>query len=422
MKKILTWALVFVLFVLLCCTGVFAVKEVKRGDELKLKYENSLKASVSGAIDGMRALEGDLSKLLITSSRQRELLSAIAIKSAGCAEDLSSLPVVSTCAQNVLKFSNQLSSYCTTVLKKEELPDDFDERIYSFFLTVGSINTQLAQLENSIESGDISLSEVNGAEQVSNGVFGSITEEITEYPAVIFDGPFSDGQEATAPKKDREEVTPEDASIFVKHLNLNGEYKGEINGVLPCYLFEGENFQAQVTKKGGLLLMMISSRETGDRVLSLEEGEEYATEFVQKLGYGNTEVVWRENYGDIAVYNFVPTVNGTAIYPDIFKVKVALDNGDILSFEGKSYVMCNCEREIGYARISSEEAQENLKQGFEKQSERLCVISVDREEFLAWEFYGTYKDMKYAVYFDAQEGRELVSFRIISSESGESAI
>lgn len=422
MKKILTWVTVLTLFALLCCTGVFAFKEATRAGEMEQKYENALKASLKGATDGMKALEGDLSKLLITSNRQREFLSAIAIKSAGCAEDLSSLPVVTTCAQNVLKFSNQLSSYCTTVLKKEELPEDFDEQIYSFFVTGREINLQLAQLENSIEAGDISLTSVNGQESVSDGIFGSITEEITEYPAVIFDGPFSDGQEATTPKQNREEITAEDASIFIQRLNLSGEYTGEINGVIPCYLFEGENFQAQVTKKGGLLLMMLSSRETLDRVLSVEEGEEYAKKFVQKLGYGETEVVWRENYGDTAVYNFTPTVHGTVIYPDIFKVKVALDNGDILSFEGKSYVMCNTEREVGYARLSKDDVQVNLKDGFITESDRLCVISVGREEFLAWEFYGTYRDMKYAVYFDAQEGKELVSFRIITSESGESAI
>ena len=168
--------------------------------------------------------------------------------------------------------------------------------------------------------------------------------------------------------------------------------------------------------------MLIYSRNVGEAALSLEEGEEKAAEFAEKLGCGEVKEVWREYYGNTAVYNFAPVKNGVTIYPDLFKIKVALDNGDIISFEGKSYVMSEHEREIETPALTAKQASEKLKDGFETDTVRLCIISVDQKEHLAWELFGTYKDMRYAVYFDAITGKEVTSFRIINSESGEMVI
>ena len=422
MKKVLLTVTAIVLFVLLCGMSVAAIRETARANEISLRYENSLKASLSTAIEDMRTLEGDLSKLMITSTRQKEMLAAVALKSAGCANALSGLPVVAKSAQNVLKFANQLSAYCTLAAKKDSLPENFEEQIYSFFTTCQNVNGQLAQMENQVQAGLISLVSTEKEIPESSGMFGSITDDIMEYPAVIFDGPFSDGQERTVPKRDRPEVRAEEAVVLLQHLNLNAEYTGEIDGVVPCYKFEGENFQAQVTKKGGLLLMLLCSRETGEATLSVEEGKEKAEEFAKKLGYGKVKEVWREFYGNTAVYNFAPIKNGVTLYPDLFKIKIALDNGDAVSFEGKNYIMNEHEREIEKPALSPARAAEKLKDGFDTDTVRLCVISADKKEYLAWEFFGTYKDMRYAVYFDADTGKEITSFRIINSESGEMVI
>lgn len=422
MRRILLTVSAILLFALLCGMSIAAVRETARANEMSLRYENSLKASLSAAIEDMRSLEGDLSKLMITSERQTEMLSAVALKSAGCANALARLPVVAKSAQNVLKFANQLSAYCTLNVKKDTLPQDFEEQIYSFFTTCQSVNGQLAQLENQIQAGELSLLSTEKDEQESSGMFGSVTDDIMEYPSVIFDGPFSDGQEKTTPKRAREEVTAEDAAVFLQHMNFAAEYSGEIEGVVPCYKFESENFQAQITKKGGLLLMLIYSREIGEATLSLKEGEEKAQAFAQKLGYGEVKEVWREFYGNTAVYNFAPVKDGVTLYPDLFKIKIALDTGDVISFEGKSYVMNEHEREISAPHLSQTQAAEKLKDGFEIGTVRLCIVSSDQKEYLSWEFFGEYKDMRYAVYFDANSGREITSFRIINSESGEMVI
>ena len=72
----------------------------------------------------------------------------------------------------------------------------------------------------------------------------------------------------------------------------------------------------------------------------------------------------------------------------MIKVKVALDSGDILSFDALSYLMSHRERTIPKAKISAAEARELLSPALEVQAEpRLAVIpieTVDTPEAVCW--------------------------------------
>lgn len=424
MRKIFYVVLSLGLLVILGAVSIFAVVQSNRLRETSLKLENTLKASLQEALSDMRTLENDLSKLMITVNEKSatKLLSSVALKSAACGQALSELPIVATGVQNTLKFTNQLSSYCVTTLNNystgQKLPENFDKQITDFFNTCKSINGELQKVENDVLTDKISLLNVNNGETETEGIFGSIDNNLLEYPSVIFDGPFSDGQERTVPKEDRAEITKDQAIQYVEKLGFNVNYKGEMNGVMPVYLFENEKTSVQVTKKGGLLLMAMSDRMVENASLSEEEAEERALKFVEKLEYGNVKNVWQEYYGNYAVFNFAPVINDTVIYPDIFKVKIALDNGEIIAFEGKSFVMNNRQREIEKVQISLESAQAKLKDGFLVETTKLCVISVNEKEMLCYEFFGNFNDLDFAVYISAVDGEEKTSFRIISTETG----
>lgn len=408
------------LFIVLVALSIVSIVRTNDLSEANLKLENSMKASLQEAVSDMRTLENDLSKLMITANEKttHQLLSAVALKSAACGQALSKLPIVATGVQNTLKFTNQLSSYCVTVLNGEQLPSNFDEQITDFFDTCQSVNTELNKVENDVLTRKISLLTVNNGETESEGLFGSIDNKILEYPSVIFDGPFSDGQERNTPKEEKQEIDEAQAIEYVKSLGFDCEFKGEMKGVVPVYSFESDKMSLQVTKNGGLLLMAISDRYIPEAILSEEEAEQKALEFVQKLQMGEVKNVWQEFYGNYAIFNFAPVIDTAVIYPDIFKIKIALDNGDIIAFEGKNYVMNNHKRTLEKATVSIEEAAKKIKDGFLTETTRICVISVNEKEHLCYEFFGKYNDLDFAVYISATDGEEKTSFRIISTETG----
>lgn len=408
------------LFIVLIALSIVSIIRSNDLSETKLELENSMKSSLQEAVSDMRTLENDLSKLMITTNEKitTQLLSAVSLKSAACGQALSKLPIVATGVQDTLKFTNQLSSYCVTVLNGEKLPDNFDRQITDFFDTCQKVNGELNKVENDVITRKISLLTVNNGETESEGIFGSIDNKILEYPSVIFDGPFSDGQERNTPKEQKQEISADKAIEYVKNLGFDCEYKGEMNGVVPVYTFESDKMNLQVTKNGGMLLMAISDRYIEEAIISEEEAEEKALAFVEKLQIGKVKNVWQEFYGNYAIFNFAPAIEDTVLYPDIFKVKVALDNGDIIAFEGKNYVMNNHKRTLERATVSFKEAEKKLKEGFKTETSRLCLISVNEKEQLCYEFFGKFNDLDFAVYISAIDGEEKTSFRIISTETG----
>lgn len=428
MKKALYLTLCVILTLVVLTLSVITILKSNQLSEVELKYENSLIASTQEAISDMRTLEADLSKLMITVDKLviNQLLSTVALKSAACGQELSRLPIVATGVQNTLKFTNQLSSYCTTVIKNYSesfsLPENFDQQIIDFLNTCQNVNAELNKVEADILSGSISLLNINDGETETNGMFGSIDENLIEYPSVIFDGPFSDGQERTTPKKDRAEVTVEEAQAYVLNLGFSCPFVQEISGDQPLYLFKDENTTIEVTKKGGLLLLVLADRQILDAVLNEQQAEEKAKEFTKKLGFGEIQNVWQEYYGNFIVFNFAPVIDGAVIYPDIFKVKVALDDGIIVAFEGKSYIMNNRQRELPEIKITKQQAQAKLKEGFSVETCRIALISINEKEQLCWEFFGKYNNLDFAIYFSCVDGQEKTSFRILSTETGKMVV
>ncbi len=428
MKKAFYLALSVVLTLVVLTLSVITILKSNQLSEVKLKYENSLIASTQEAISDMRTLEADLSKLMITGDELviNQLLSTVALKSSACGQELSRLPIVATGVQNTLKFTNQLSSYCTTVIKNYSegfsLPENFDKQITEFFNTCQKVNIELNKVEADILSGSISLMNINDGKTETEGMFGSVDENLIEYPSVIFDGPFSDGQERSTPKENRAEMTVEEATAYVKNLGFDCTFKEEIGGEQPLYLFENETTTIEVTKKGGLLLLVLSDRAIQNAVLTEAQAEEKAKEFTKKLGFGELQNVWQEYYGNFVVFNFAPKVDDVVIYPDIFKVKVALDDGSVVAFEGKSYIMNNHQRTLPEIKVTKEKAQQNLKEGFLVETSRLALISINEKEQLCWEFFGTYNGLDFAVYFSCLDGKEKTCFRILSTETGKMVV
>ena len=95
------------------------------------------------------------------------------------------------------------------------------------------------------------------------------------------------------------------------------------------------------------------------------------------------------------------------IYPDLIKVKVALDNGEILGIETSGYLNNHEERKIDSVKISIDEAKKNLNNELEIKSEGLAIIPTEwQSEILCYEFKGKIDEREFLIYINATNGRE----------------
>lgn len=60
---------------------------------------------------------------------------------------------------------------------------------------------------------------------------------------------------------------------------------------------------------------------------------------------------------NIATINYAAQQDGVTLYPDLIKVKIALDTGEILSMEAQGYIFNHMQREELIPQISIEEAR-----------------------------------------------------------------
>ena len=119
-----------------------------------------------------------------------------------------------------------------------------------------------------------------------------------------------------------------------------------------------------------------------------------------------------------AYFNLAPVQNGIILYPDLVKVKIALDDGTLLGVEASGYCANNRERNLS-ALISKKTALSLVSKKLDIKSVRLAVIPDDAgREWLCYEVNGQYEDLDYFVYVDAINGCQRDILRVVNNDQG----
>ena len=109
----------------------------------------------------------------------------------------------------------------------------------------------------------------------------------------------------------------------------------------------------------------------------------------------------------MAIINYAGTQDGIILYPDLIKVKVALDTGEICSVESQGYIFNHEKRENVTPKISMEEAKSSLNKNIEVMSEGLAIIPTDsKDEVLTYEFKGMVGNREFLIYINAETAQE----------------
>lgn len=310
------------------------------------------------------------------------------------------------------------------------------------------VSGALDQLEQQIYSGELQLEDLSAVEQRLSGSqvngaakklgaetgesqFQAVETDFPELPTLIYDGPFSDGlQNKQAPGlAGLKEVSRAKACrAAAKFLGVNAkalESDGSIAGELPVWVFrlQGEkgSCTVRVTKAGGKVIAMLQSRPIAEAALSHEEGVACAKAFLEERGY--TDLM--ENYYSAAdgtlTVNFTAVQDGVLLYPDLIKVEVALDNGEVVGFEGENYLTHHIQRpaETLQATVPENQAHQQVSKALEIQDVRLALIPTPGEdEVLCWEYTCQSEERRCMVYINAQTGAEEKVLLLIEDDSG----
>ena len=334
---------------------------------------------------------------------------------------LAQLPVEELNLEQTYKFLSQVGNYSQSLAEKfsggEALSGDEKENLKTLYGYAEDLSNKMWQVEKRIEDGEITFSDVNSAANGAQAV--SVTEGFTDfeegfsnYPTLIYDGPFSDHILEKEPLmiKNQQEVTQEQAAEKAKQASGEASLviSDEEGGKMPSYVFENTNTVVSVTKQGGLFSYMLKYRQIENSSLSASQATEIAKEYMAGLGIKNMTETYYELNNGMCICNFAGTQNGVVLYTDLIKIGVALDNGEILSFDARGYITNHTTRSLGAPEISETQAAEKLSDAINVRETNLCVIPSDgMNERYCYEFVCTDADGKQIlVYINADSGEE----------------
>ena len=400
------------MFVALVVLFVYTLNKQK---DYKMASENAYNMSFYELVNCVDEIETYLAKASITSTAEHEAktLGQIWNKANLAVVYLAQIPIKTEGLSNAEKFLNQVSDYSYSLSMKaiagDNLSDEDLKHVEELHGYTADLKNTLIQLENEINDGILAWGEVvtEGskafAQQVNSdalGSFANIEGAFSEYTGLIYDGAFSEHM-VSAEKKGLtgENIDEEKARKIVQEfVSSNAEDIQSLglmeNGDIISYNFEvkmdGKNTKnIAVSQKGGHIVYMNYYKEVAEEKIKPEEAINLGKKFLEEKGYKNMKETYYMKQNGNVVINYAYEQEGVIVYSDLIKVKVALDNGEILGMESAGYLNCHTERAISKNIITVDEAKKNLNSRIEINSQNLAIIPTEyNTEILCWEFKG----------------------------------
>lgn len=444
MKKKYTYWIFTAVIISLTVWGLYGTNKIK---DMEIKIENNYNRAFHELVDYVDDIDTLLQKsMLISTPAQMATISGELFRETSAAKAcLGQLPISEVRLEKTEKFLSQVGDY-TYVLSQNVINDgsvtaiDY-ENLSSLSDYAAKLNKNLLAMQQDIYEGNISFGTIREEGKkhfdtvaTAEGVltnFETVEKEFQEYPSLIYDGPFSEHIEKIEPVmlENTKEITKEKAleiaKAFLGDKGMKLTFSGESsNNTLPAYSLshtfsDGNEINIAITKRGGFPVYFIENRETGEEKLSFPQAVDKAREFLAKRGFTSLKESYYEKNNGIATINFAYEQSGVICYSDLIKVKVALDNGDILGVEMHGFLMNHHYRSLPTAKISEEEAKNKLNSHLLVQSSGLALIPKDgQKEKLCYEFKGEHNGKHFIIYINAENGNEEKILMLIESENG----
>ena len=424
-----------VICILLIIVGILGAILYKKQREYRQASENSYNMAFFELVDYVQNVETYLAKSLISSTPEHgaETLTNLWREANLAQAYLSRLPIESQELASTEKFLNQVSDYSYSLSMKniydEKLTQDDLNNLKELHTYSVDLENTLNQLSEDLNNGRFKWGELTEkgtvafaqeVDNISKESFSNLEENFHEYAGLIYDGAYSEHLTSSEPKgltgdDIDENKAKEIAENFVDKNNIKetNNLGYSENATIPAYDFsitnnEDLNINISVSKKGGHIVYMNTNREVNTEIISQEEANQKGKDFLTSKGFPNMKETYFLKQEGIVTINYAYMQDNVIMYPDLIKVKVALDNGEILGIETTGYLNNHVEnRDISNIKITEEEAKKDLNTDLEIISSGLAVIPTEwKSEILCYEFKGKVDDREFLVYIYTVNGRE----------------
>ncbi|MRX71022.1 germination protein YpeB [Bacillus lacus] len=436
--------LIAVLTVGLVGTGYWGYKEHQEKNALLIEAENNYQRAFHDLTYQVDHLHDQIGATLAMNSR-KSLSPALADVwriTSEAHNDVGQLPLALLPFNKTEEFLAKISdfSYRAAVrdLDKEPLSDKEYENLQALYEQSADIQNELRSVQhkvlaNNLRWMDVEMALASGKKQADNTIidgFKTVERNVDAYsetdlgPSMTSVKNRDEGFKHLEGKTINEEEAVRIAKEFVP--DTTDSFKVTKSGKGADFQFYSISINHQknqadiymdITEKGGHPIWLIQEREVKNRKISLNDASNKAAEFLNSHGYKNLQLDETAQYDNIGVFTFVPVENQVRLYPEAVRMKVAMDNGQVVGYSARDYLSSHRKRELPKPQIEEKEAAGMLNPNLQIQETRLgLIVNELGEEVLCYEFFGTIDNDTYRIFVNAKDGSEEKVEKLDNSE------
>jgi spore germination protein len=437
--------LVAALVLLLGLSLWWGYDQYRQSQSYALRLENNYQRAFAELVSHLQSVENELAKLSVASSQAQEAqqLSVVWREISAARDKVGQLPLGLVSLDETEAFLSRAGDYlhnltCSgTCLSSEDRRQidqlqqsaaQIGEELTALQATILEKNLRWVALENSL------LRQVRRGGSQDNSVVDGlrlVNEQVQEFPEVQFDqriGVVHPPPTALHGDTISEEEARTTALWFLSPQNpasyqvLSVE---KTNGNIPTYSFvitpskRDRRITVEVTQQLGRVLWMLDTRQPETATLPTSALRQRAERFLRRRGFRDMRLVGQHEYQGSVLFAYVFEQDGVLVYPDLLRVRVARDNGDIIGFEGNGYTAYHRgRRDIPQPALVVEDALERLSQEIELigPPELALIFNGQGQETLVYELPMRRGNDHFLIYVDAVSGEELQIVRLEETE------
>ncbi len=438
-----------IVIVVIGAVGMWGFYQYRHAADLRQELDNQYNRAfyeMTGYVNNVEVL---LIKSLIASTPTKTAATMQeAWRQANLAQsNLGQLPVSQNVLANTSKFLTQVGDLAYSLnnqtMSGTNLTDEQYKTIESLHGYSVSLEQSLNDLRNQLSTGRLKWGELANkgtslfqktSAEMPREQFENIDKTFQEYPTLIYDGPFSDHMTGAQPKGlTGEEVNPEQAKEKV--MEFFGRDRVEAvedmgrndTTAIKTYSYrvsfknvpKEQTAVIEVTQKGGHILWALYNRLVPSENVKIDEAKAMGKKFLDEHGFPNMADTYYLKEDNTATINYAYKQDDVVVYPDLIKVKIALDNGEILGFESKGYLSSHTQRSIPEPKVTLEQARGAITPRMNILSAGKAIIPTDyKSEISTYEFKGKLNDRDFLVYVNTENGREENILLIMETPEG----
>ena len=385
-------------------------------------------------IEYVQNVENFLAKSTISTSSEAgaETLTHVWREADLAVNCISQLPLNIEQLSKTSKFLNQVSEYSYALSRKniykEELTQEELDNLKLLHEYSLELENSLSEIVDKLNNGELAWQDLKTnanndytrqVDNISQVSFTDIDNNFNQFAGLIYDGAFSEHIELQEKKGlVGEELSEDLAENVIKDIYKDNVESITRNGLveqgnIAVYQFElkeknkEETTYISIAKKGGKIVLLNKNRDVTEENIAREEANKIGKEYLTKIGFPDMKETYFQTQENVITINYVYEQDGIVVYPDLIKVKIALDNGEILGIETTGYLNSHTTRTDITPVISKEEVKSKLNSKLDIQSEGLSIIPTEwKSEVLCYEFKGKVDETEFLVYINAENGKE----------------